>query len=334
MPPHDIYRDHDMKVYICRACGQIWASTANPATDCPGLKVYYWHNWPEGLYTKTQLNQKGYKPGQPVGVMRHRDRWMPLYRLEDATPKRKPTEAQRAALAKAQVAGLAARTCQRCKAVQPSVRYIRGGLCEDCRGDDRLKGDRDEAIAWACDCLNKPFVILDTETTGLDSDAEIIQLAVIDHTGAVRIDTYIKPVQPINESGRACEVNGISNAMVADAPTFPDVWPRLLAVIAGCDVVIFNADFDRAMLYFQCNRHKLPKDALKACTWHDAMGWYSQYVGEWSNWWKNYRWQSLDDARHEFDLGFDDSHTALGDCRATMGLIKGLASKKGEPQRA
>ena len=102
MPAHDIYRDHDMKEYRCRKCGQSWVSTANPATDCPGLKVYYWHAWPVGLYTKTQLGQKGYKPGQPVGVMRHRDRWMPLYRLEDATPKRQPTEAQRAALAKAQ----------------------------------------------------------------------------------------------------------------------------------------------------------------------------------------------------------------------------------------
>ena len=44
--------------------------------------------------------------------------------------------------------------------------------------------DRNAAIQWARELLAKPnWVILDTETTGIDNMAEIIQIGVLDHTG-------------------------------------------------------------------------------------------------------------------------------------------------------
>ena len=326
MPAHDIYRDHDMKEYRCRKCGQSWVSTANPATDCPGLKVYYWHAWPVGLYTKTQLGQKGYKPGQPVGVMRHRDRWMPLYRLEDATPKRQPTEAQRAALAKAQAAAEEARLCKRCKTYRLWTKCERGtGMCEQCRNELRWLKDRAEVVTWAKGLGS--FVVLDTETTGLDSDAEILQIAIINQDGAVLLDSYVRPQEPIIEAGRAFAVNGITNAMVASAPSFADLYPQIAALLAGRTVVVYNVDFDRRMLAQACRRYDLP---LIEANWNCAMVAYAEWHGAWSPYRHACYWQPLDTARAEFDLGFDGSHGALGDCRATLGLIKALASKEVE----
>jgi DNA polymerase-3 subunit epsilon len=328
MPIHDIYRDHDQKVYSCRVCGQTWVSTSRPATDCPGLKVYYWHAWPEGLYTKTQLGQKGYKPGQPVGVMHHRDRWMNLYRLEDATPKRQPTEAQRAALAKAQAAAEAARHCRRCTRTLWTKRERGTGLCEQCRDELRWLKDQAEVVTWAKGLTS--FMVLDTETTGLDSEAEILQIAIIDQDGQVALDSYVKPQEPIDEDGRAFDVNGISNAMVTGAPSFADLYPQIAALLAGRTVVTYNVDFDRRMLWQACRRYDLP---LIEADWNCAMVAYAEWYGDWSDYRRGYRWQPLDEARREFDLDFDGSHGALGDCRATLGLIKALASQEVEREQ-
>src|SRR5690606_37121994 len=46
-----------------------------------------------------------------------------------------------------------------------------------------------QARAW----LAANALILDTETTGLDADAEVVELAVIDCAGAVLLDTLVRP---------------------------------------------------------------------------------------------------------------------------------------------
>lgn len=278
------------------------------------------------MYTKTQLGQKGYRPGQPVGVMWHRDRWMPLYRLEDATPKRQPTEAQRAALAKAQAAAEEARYCKRCKTYKLWTKRERGtGICEQCRHEIRWGKDRAEVVTWAKGLGN--FMVVDTETTGLDGDAEIIQIGIIDQDGAVQLSSYVKPQEPIIEGGKAHRVNGISNAMVASAPSFADLYPQIAALLAGRTVVAYNVDFDRRMLAQSCRRYRLE---LFEASWHCAMVAYAEWFGAWSNYRHSYYWQALDTARQEFNLGHADSHDATGDCRATLGLIKALASKEVE----
>ena len=59
------------------------------------------------------------------------------------------------------------------------------------------------------------FVILDTETTGLDNQAEIIEIAIITDNGDTLIDTYIKPHHRIDEYSEAVRIHGITNATVA-----------------------------------------------------------------------------------------------------------------------
>lgn len=57
--------------------------------------------------------------------------------------------------------------------------------------------DRQAAIDAAAEYL-RDCVILDTETTGLH-DAEIVQIAVIDHAGTVLLDTLVNPPHPERE---------------------------------------------------------------------------------------------------------------------------------------
>ena len=47
------------------------------------------------------------------------------------------------------------------------------------------------------DYYNSDFVVLDTETTGLDSRAEIVEISIIDKHGNTLFDSLIKPKNPI-----------------------------------------------------------------------------------------------------------------------------------------
>ena len=92
-----------------------------------------------------------------------------------------------------------------------------------------IERDRVSAVLWATEQLSQnDWVILDTETTGLD-DAEIVEIAIIDRLGEILLHRLIKPT--ISIPVEVTEIHGISDAMVADAPTFPEVYPRIDAAL-------------------------------------------------------------------------------------------------------
>src|SRR5690606_23948931 len=95
-------------------------------------------------------------------------------------------------------------------------------------------GVKTRAIEWARGLLANPtnFVILDTETTGLDSFAEVVQISVIDGKGNVLVNNQlIKPTVGIDSRARA--VHGIGEDALVNAPTFAEFLPTLLEVING-----------------------------------------------------------------------------------------------------
>ena len=63
--------------------------------------------------------------------------------------------------------------------------------------------------------LEEP-VYLDTETTGLEKNDEIVEIAVIDKIGNVLINTLIKPRSLIPDS--ASSIHHITNEMVKEIP--------------------------------------------------------------------------------------------------------------------
>lgn len=91
------------------------------------------------------------------------------------------------------------------------------------------------------------FAVLDTETTGLsaDSGGKICEIAVSVSQAGLKIEefsTLLNPGVPMHPDVIA--IHGITNEMVAHAPRFVDIVPRLLNVLDGCVFVAHNADFD------------------------------------------------------------------------------------------
>lgn len=282
-----------------------------------------WGEIPNTLATKATLRRQGLRPAKgqkPAG--RKIGGYGPynLYVVADAVPVRQPSDAQIKALKKArELIGTFICSCCGERKEQTGAQY---GLCCDCELQKAAEEEasflgeaRGEATAWAQQILAEGFVLLDTETTGLDTNAEIVQMAIIDASGAVLLDSLVLPSY-FPESYREAErIHGISRERLTGAPTILDLWPQILAILDGApNIVVYNADFDFRLLSQSLAARGV---RLYQPNWriHCAMEMYAQWWGEYSDFHGSFRWQRL--------VGGD--HTALGDCRATLERIKVMA---------
>lgn len=107
------------------------------------------------------------------------------------------------------------------------------------------------------------FVVLDTETTGLRplaGDRVVSVAAVLLDRGRVRaqeaFDALVNPGRPIPAS--STRFHGITDAMVADAPSIADVLPALRRFIADAPLVGHEIAFDLSFLDAEARRAGLP----------------------------------------------------------------------------
>ncbi|MEG4353446.1 3'-5' exonuclease [Microcoleus sp. LAD1_D5] len=230
---------------------------------------------PPHLKTKKQLGELGLSPLKPSGVIPTRKYDVFLYdstNPESCRPKRKPSPKQLETLA-----------ANRLKA------KIKRDYREWYREVGFIEKDRVSAVLWAREQLSQnDWVILDTETTGLVR-AEIVEIAIINHCGEMLLDTLIKPSIPI--PAEVTDIHGISDTMVADAPTFPEVYPTD-AALKDKRVLIYNSAFDIKILNYCCRLHSLP--VLKLAKRSDClMEWVAQWAGNWSYYYKDYQYVPL-----------------------------------------
>jgi DNA polymerase-3 subunit epsilon len=157
-------------------------------------------------------------------------------------------------------------------------------------------------------------VILDTETTGLENNDVIVQIGIIDLKGTVLINSLIKPTKKKSIPSAATNVHGITMNMLDNAPSFKDILPDIERAIEGKTVLIYNDEYDTRIINQTCNQ-----DECKALRFkHDCiMKQYSKFVGEWNDYHGNYRFQRLPSG----------DHSALGDCLATLKILKYLSDQ-------
>ena len=100
--------------------------------------------------------------------------------------------------------------------------------------------------------MAKKFIILDTETTGLEvhQGHRIIEIGAVllndRKKSEVHFHTYLNPSRLIDEE--ASKVHGIMNEDLLDKPYFEEVAEEFLEFIEGSTLVIHNAAFDVGFL--------------------------------------------------------------------------------------
>lgn len=270
-----------------------------------------------GLLCKSHLRQERLKPapGQlPAGETWFGRGWAPVYDRSlcvPLRPYRPATPAQAAALE----AGRA---------------LVGTGLCTSCGErvdiDDLVKRTcircwSVHAAATARGWLKSDPLVLDTETTGLGDDAEVVEISVIDAGGQVLLDTLVRPTGPI--PAEASAIHGITDAEVAIAPTWAEIHEQLSELVAGRLVIAYGADFDMRLIEQTAARHGLEwQRPSTGC----AMQLYAQYNGEWSDRRSTWRWLKLGVAAEACGIDPAGAHRALADCRMALCVIQAMSS--------
>ena len=161
------------------------------------------------------------------------------------------------------------------------------------------------------------FIVLDTETTGLDETAEIVEISAINHLGEVLLDSLVKPTKPIPSSATA--IHGITNEMVANAPTYDEIHSKVLALLEQGPCYIYNSSYDTRLIRQTAALHGLSFDSSKYSFWCVM----EDYAHEFN---QGY-WEKLIYAySHALDVTKNErinlkAHRSLADCYMTLEVV-------------
>jgi len=171
------------------------------------------------------------------------------------------------------------------------------------------------------------FVVLDTETTGLKYPAEICQVAILDFMGEEIFNTLVHTANLIPRDATA--IHGITNEQVATAPYWTELRPEITNLIEGKYVLTYNADFDLQM-FMNSDRvsliNSIPWGTISS--WRCVMKWYAEIYGDWNDYHRSYRWQTLQRACIQQGVHTLEAHSALCDAKMTHGLLVKLRRQR------
>jgi DNA polymerase-3 subunit epsilon len=106
------------------------------------------------------------------------------------------------------------------------------------------------------------YIVLDTETTGLDPDDghKIIEIGCIEIINRkVTDNTFHKYINPLREIDiEASKVHGLTASNLSDKPLFNDIYDEFVSYISSSPLIIHNAPFDMGFLKkeFSCLERK------------------------------------------------------------------------------
>ena len=180
------------------------------------------------------------------------------------------------------------------------------------------------SMAWQ----DVPLVVIDFETTGTDSQNDrILEIGLVAFQGGevvFREGLLVNPGIPVPEESRA--VHGITDEELAGAPSFSEIFPKVLELLEGRLPVAYNASFDRGFLHAELRRlggrgvpAKLPPALRDEVTWVDPLVWAREIL-------KDEKSRKLGAVAEHFGIPLEQAHRAAGDAEATGHVLLALAA--------
>lgn len=169
---------------------------------------------------------------------------------------------------------------------------------------------------------NTDYLILDTETTGLQKDDEVIELAIIDFTGKEIYHSMYEPQKDVHWA--ASKVSKLTKKKLIGSPKFMDEWSRIVELIDNKKLIAHNATFDYQLIKQTLERYDLDKnDADKIFVGYiDSMDLAKKYISS-----SNYKLETLCEK-----LGIEDEqkHRATYDCLMVLEMLRALEQSEYE----
>ena len=148
------------------------------------------------------------------------------------------------------------------------------------------------------------YVLLDLETTGGNPvNDRITEIAAVRFEQGQEVARWSTLVNPgVNVSAFIERLTGISNAMVAEAPTFSEVAADLLAILEDAVLVAHNVRFDHGFLLNEFARMDIDLRVKTLCTVRLSRLLYPQFKSH-----------GLDAIMQRHGLSTQARHRAMGD---------------------
>jgi DNA polymerase III epsilon subunit family exonuclease len=166
--------------------------------------------------------------------------------------------------------------------------------------------------------LPEEVVVVDTETTGIDRRARLVEIGALRVRRGVVVDrfqTLVDPAMPIPPE--VIRVHGITDAMVRGAPQADAALAAFLAWVQGAALVAHNASFDRRIFIQELARVGRPLPGLAVfCTLRMARKALPGHPG-----------YGLGALAQALRIPVTEAHRALADCHTTFGLLGHLLAK-------
>ncbi len=158
---------------------------------------------------------------------------------------------------------------------------------------------------------DKPFVIFDFETTGLDTrQARIIEIGAIKYKNRKEVARFSQLIDPgMKVSSEITKITGIDNGMLKGQPPIQDVLPAFHEFLRGSVGVAHNAEFDMGMLYHESNRLGISCDYTLICSLKLARALVKIES------------RSLDSLARHYKLTFQSRHRSIGDILVTADVL-------------
>lgn len=162
------------------------------------------------------------------------------------------------------------------------------------------------------------YAVVDIETTGGQASGNgITEIAIVIHDGQEILhlyETLINPQQPIPYFIQG--LTGITNDMVANAPTFDEVAEQIYQLLHDKIFIAHNVNFDYSFIKYQLQRAGYDWDVKKLCTVR-----LSRKIVPGL---KSY---SLGKLCHQLEINHGNRHRAGGDAMATAHLFTYLMER-------
>lgn len=193
---------------------------------------------------------------------------------------------------------------------------------------EKIQRHFDEAMS---ELYSEDSIILDTETTGLSQSSEIIDICITDVMGNALLSTLVKPKRKMRADNKAVAVHGITNEMLADAPKWPEIHEQVADLLAGKNIIIYNAEFDSRLLEQTAVKYGLTLPEFKT---ECAMGLYGFWAGEKNQYGNGFKRHKLLSAAERLGVEIDGQpHRAETDCRIVAMILKKMKELPVLPRR-
>jgi len=192
---------------------------------------------------------------------------------------------------------------------------------------------RERAVRQAQDLIMRHNLvnIIDTESTGLQMDDELVAMAIVSSKGRVVFNELMQPANPdkllrMGKGGmKASDVNGITPDMPDGKRLVEDGLMAINMYLAGRILVAYNTSFDVGLLERECMRygHPLPNPLAVV----DVAQIASEFAGVWQPQWSSFKRYKLSEVVEYLDVEVEghEPHTALGDALTTLEVLRTIS---------